>query len=59
VTQIEYCVCTPLAEYIPDVSPEFWFDEETPRICVPAELLEFVKGEKPRLLDRGAISRSQ
>jgi hypothetical protein len=53
VTRIEHCLCTPLPEYIPDASSEYWFDDETPRICVPAELMEFVKGEKPRLLAGG------
>jgi hypothetical protein len=58
VTRIEHCLCTPLAEYIPDTSPEFWFDAETPRICVPSELLQFAMGEKPPLPDARSIPRS-
>lgn len=50
VSRIEYCVCTPLSEYIPEVAPQFWFDSETPRICTPQELIEFATGQKPRLL---------
>jgi hypothetical protein len=51
VARIEGCLCTPLAEAVPDGSPDFWLDEETPRIAVPAELLEFVTGEKASLLE--------
>jgi hypothetical protein len=42
VKEIRACVCTPMPEYIPTRDARVWFDEETPRICVPAELLEFV-----------------
>ncbi len=50
VVRIEHCLCTPHVEYVPDTSGELWFDDETPRICIPQELIEFAKGEKPRLL---------
>ena len=50
VTRFEYCVCTPLAEYIPSSDKAYWFDEETPRICVLQELLEYATHEKPKLI---------
>jgi hypothetical protein len=50
VTRIEHCVCTPIPEYMQDTEPRFWFDGETPRICMPRELLEYATGTKPRLL---------
>jgi hypothetical protein len=50
VTRIEYCVCTPFTEFIPKGAQEYWFDAETPRICMPKELMEFVKGDGPRLM---------
>jgi hypothetical protein len=50
-TRIEHCVCTPLAENIQSADAGYWFDDETPRICVPQELIEYVTGTKPRLLE--------
>jgi hypothetical protein len=49
VVRIEYCVSTPVAEYIPTDGPEYWFDPETPRICTPQELLEFATNTKAPL----------
>jgi hypothetical protein len=40
VKQIRALVCTPMPEYIPTRDADFWFDEDIPRVCVPAELLE-------------------
>jgi len=53
VTRIEHCVCTPLAEHVQSSDDACWFDDETPRICVPQELLEYATGTKPWLLERG------
>jgi hypothetical protein len=50
ITRIEYCVCTPLTENIQGDDNAYWFDDETPRICVPRELVEYVTGTKPQLL---------
>ena len=50
VSRVEYCVCTPLAENIPSPETSNWLDDETPRISVPQELIEYVTASKPRLL---------
>ena len=50
VSRVEYCVCTPLAENIQSPDASYWLDDETPRICVPQELIEYVTARKPRLL---------
>ena len=59
VVDIEYCLCTPLPEYIPEISDAFWFDDETPRICTPEELIDFVSGQKRRLPTVDDIESSQ
>jgi hypothetical protein len=56
VRRIDYCVCTPLAEWIPGLGSDCWFDTETPRICTPHELVEFASGTKRRLFS-GKSSR--
>jgi hypothetical protein len=45
VRSIEHCVCTPLAEHIHETDPAYWFEDETPRICVPRELIEYATHE--------------
>lgn len=43
VTQIEHFVVCPAPEYIPDRAHEYWYDDDTPRICVPEELLSMIE----------------
>jgi len=49
VSRIEPCLCTPFVEFVPDPSPRYWLDNETPRICVPLEVLGYATNSKPKL----------
>lgn len=44
VTQIEWAVVVPGAEWIPTAEEHFWFTDSVPRICAPEEILRLMDG---------------
>lgn len=44
---IVHCVCTPLAEHMYEQGDEYWLSSDVPRVCLPRELVEFARTERP------------
>ncbi len=47
VTRIVHCVCIPLAEHMYEQGDEYWLSSDVPRVCLPRELVEFARTERP------------